>query len=353
MCKKIKMLDCFAGIGGFHIGIEEACKELGIEFECVGAIEFNKHSRETYSANFPTTPLLGLDVNSDITKIDLATLPKHNLLVGGFPCQAFSRARHNRKESAGTHATEHDDRVDLFYYLCQILSIHKPKYFIFENVPDLLKETYPDGTKVIDNIIKEINKCGYNVWYKVLNTKDFGSPQVRERLIFVGSERLDFIENFYDKNCRCLQDILEDNVDSKYLLDNLWKNIKNHVLPGSRYDAILKAYNSDKWKKPTVPINKVVTSARVEGDTPSGNSRQRDRVFNSLGLSPTLISSTAISISIDKKKILRQLTPREYARIQCFPDTFKILVKDSYAYAQFGNAVCPNMIKGVFKAICQ
>jgi site-specific DNA-cytosine methylase len=125
------------------------------------------------------------------------------------------------------------------------------------------------------------------------------------------------------------------------------------VLPGNRYDAILKAYNSNKWKKPNEPIHKVITSARVEGDTPSGCSRQRDRVFNSLGLSPTLVSTTAISISIDESKTLRQLTPREYARIQCFPDSFKIVVKDSYAYAQFGNAVCSNMIKSVAKAILE
>lgn len=358
MCKKkIKLLDVFAGIGGFHIGVEQACQELGIEFECVGAIEFDKNAQQTYTNNFPNTSLLGMDVKGDITKMDLSKLPKHNLLCGGFPCQPFSRARHNRASSAGIHADEYDNRVDLFSYLCKILSIHKPTYFMFENVADLLKEVYDNGKTVIENIVKEIKKSGYDVQYMVLNTKDFGSPQVRKRLILVGKLKdntiFTFKENFTTKKIKYIDDILEDKVDDKYLLEKLWKKIKNHKLPGNRYEAICKNYNSDKQKnkRPTSKIDKVSLSAHIIGDTPSGHSRQTDRIYNSLGLSPTLICTGVTNICIDKDNILRRLTPREYARIQCFPNSFIIPSKDNTAYKQFGNAICPSMVREVIKEL--
>lgn len=350
--KNLRMLDAFAGIGGFHLGVQEACDTLGITMTCVGAIEFDKQAQTTYNNNFPDTPLLGTGVGGDITQMDLSTLPQHDLLCGGFPCQPFSRARHNRSEAAGIHAAQKDDRIDLFTYLCQIIAIHQPRYVFFENVPGILKETYDDGTKVIDKILAAITRQGYDVKHFVVDAKDCGAPQVRKRVIILGTlgERhvlQKFNTSFSIKDYKCIRDILESNVDAKYLLKDLWNDIPNHRLPGSRYDAILKAYSSHKWTKPTQKQRKVVTSARVEGDTPSGYSRQRDRVFNSLGLSPTLTCSTPLSISIDKDNVLRQLTPREYARIQCFPNTFKIPLKDSVGYKQFGNAVCVDMVNQI------
>lgn len=347
--KNIRLLDTFAGIGGFHLGVKQACEQLNIKFKCVGAIEFNKQSQETYRNNFPNTPLLGLDVGGDITKMDLSQLPKHNILCGGFPCQPFSQARHNRDTSAGIHATKTDNRAELFTYICAVLKSHKPKYVFLENVPGILKEQYDDGVMVIDRIMSEIKTCGYDARYFIVDASNCDAPQVRKRVMIVGKLKKlhDINTEFTTTQYKCMRDILEKTIDNKYLLKNLWQDIPNHRLPGNRYDAILKAYCSKKWTKPTQKQRKVVTSARVEGDTPSGHSRQRDRVFNSLGFSPTLTCSTPISISIDKNQTMRQLTPREYARIQCFPNTFKIPIKDGVAYKQFGNAVCVNMVQKV------
>jgi DNA (cytosine-5)-methyltransferase 1 len=370
MLKKIRMLDAFAGIGGFHLGIEQACKELGIDFECVGAIEFDKNARETYKRNFPTTPLLGLEVGGDITKIDLSNLPEHDILCGGFPCQPFSVSRKNRESTTGVNAVKKDMRVDLYKYLCTILTIQQPKMFIFENVPGLLKEKIDtQNTKFIDNIIRDIEKCGYGVTYQILNAKDFGSPQNRPRVYFIGyrnniKNTIKFTEFDSTITKKYLIDILENNVDNYYYLENLWKNIKNHKLTqfNNRYDAILSAYKSGKWSEPQTKEHNIVQTARVENDTPSDFSRQRDRVYSALGLSPVLLCTSAISISINGK--LRQLTPREYARIQGFPDTFKfpdfpnsksnknLPIKGlGYLYKQFGNAVCVNVVKNVAKSL--
>jgi len=370
----IRLLDAFAGIGGFHLGVEKACEQLGVDFKCVGAIEFKKTSRQTYKDNFGDDIDLFEKYAGDITKIPMSEIPDHDVLTGGFPCQPFSRARHNRASSAGLHADQQDDRTSLFEYLCQILTAKNPKMFIFENVSGLLREKTSDGELMINKIIGHIKASGddgYHVQMHVLSSHKFGAPQKRERVFFIGW-RKDLDDTFRGPKPekkpkrtanrkiqipagthtpRCVGDILESDVPEKYFLHNLWSGIKNHKLPGNRYDAIRVAYHGGKWPKPTDKQNKVVTSARVEGDTPSGCSRQRDRVFNSLGLSPTLTCSTPISISIDSEDILRQLTPREYARLQTFPDSFIIPDKDGVAYGQFGNAVCVVVVEKIAHAM--
>lgn len=356
--KKVKLLDTFAGIGGFHLGVKQACEELGIDFECVGAIEFDKHAQETYRNNFPNTPLLGQEVGGDITKIDLTKLPEHNLLCGGFPCQPFSQARKNKEKTVGLNAECGDDRAYLYSYLCKILKIKQPEMFIFENVPGLLKEKKNNETTLfIENIVNDIKQCGYSVQYKVLNSKDYSAPQNRERVYFVGYRNdislnkpliLDHIPK--SLNPKFIIDILEDekNIDKKYYLENLWT--KNNKIqqnnPGTKYEAILKSYNNSKKPHPTTTQHKVVQTAVILNDTPSNVSRQGERVYSCFGLSPTLTCTIRTNISLDDKNpvIMRQLTPRECARIQCFPDSFKLPIKDGNSYKQFGNAVCVNVI---------
>lgn len=133
--KKIRLLDAFAGIGGFHLGVKQACDELKIGFECIGAIEIDKNARKTYNDNFPDVPLY-----EDITKINIGDLPDFDILTGGFPCQPFSVARKNNEDKSGLNATNGDDRAYLYQYLCKILTIKQPSMFIFENVPGLLKK---------------------------------------------------------------------------------------------------------------------------------------------------------------------------------------------------------------------
>jgi DNA (cytosine-5)-methyltransferase 1 len=219
--------------------------------------------------------------------------------------------------------------------------------FIFENVKGILKIKDDSGRLVIDNIVEQIEKVGYNVVHKVLNSKDFGSAQSRERVYFVGCKNdldkkpsLD-IKPVEEKKYIC--DILEPQVDDYYLLKNLWANIKNHRLPGTRYDAIIQAYNNSKQKEPKELQHQTLPIAVISGDTPSGHSRQTDRVYSSKGLSPTLLCTGYVNI--DQNGQFRKLTPLEYCRLQCFPEDFKIPNNQTQTYKQFGNAVCVNVIK--------
>jgi DNA (cytosine-5)-methyltransferase 1 len=151
--KKITLMDAFAGIGGFHYGVENACEQLGLEFECVAAIEFDASAREVYYRNFPSTPIY-----NDITKLDVAKLPDHNLLTAGFPCQPFSLAglAHTQNNNVVT-----DVRGELYRYLIEILLVKKPDRFIFENVENILRSKNSDGRLVVDLIREDIEAAGY------------------------------------------------------------------------------------------------------------------------------------------------------------------------------------------------
>lgn len=346
MDKKIRMLDCFAGIGGFHLGVEQACKELGIDFECVGAIEFNKHSQETYKANFPNTPLLGMEVGGDITKMDLTTLPKHDMLCGGFPCQAFSRNNMTRIQKLGviTSCDIDDDRLFLYKKLVEIISIYKPQYVLLENVAQLLKMKI--GKKNIsDIIIKTLTDLGYTVNIKVLDAADYGVPQQRKRLYFVATlNKIKFIfPDIQDRNV-CVKDILlsQTKVNDKYYIDNAWSERK--MKDGSlRTEYLYKNY------KNTFKKGKISTVSTINGETPSGVSRQHDRVYSIYGISRTL--ATFSHPAFDTIPKWRLLMPREFARLQGFPDTFKLNNNDNISMVQFGNSVCVNVINAITKEL--
>lgn len=167
----MKYIDLFSGIGGFHIAMEN----LG--FECVLACEINKQARYTYKANFGKK--YNLEDNNffpeDITKIDSYNIPDFDILCAGFPCQAFSQAGHKKgfKDTRGT----------LFFDVARILKEKKPKYFILENVSNLLKH---DSGKTFDIIKNTLTEIGYSFEYKILKTSSYGLPQHRPRIYIVG-----------------------------------------------------------------------------------------------------------------------------------------------------------------------
>lgn len=168
-----KFIDLFAGIGGFHI----ALNNLGLE--CVFASEIDTHARKTYKENFYSISKDLFDnnnFNDDITKIDYKLIPDFDILCGGFPCQPFSQAGYKKGFN--------DDRGNLFFHIADIISTKKPKAFLLENVRHLLNHDNGKTFKTIKSIIEE--ELNYSFYFKIIKASDFGLPQHRPRLFMVG-----------------------------------------------------------------------------------------------------------------------------------------------------------------------
>lgn len=166
----IKFFDMFAGIGGFRSGLES----IG-GFECVGYCEIDKYAKQAYEAMYDTGGELYFD---DARKIVPEQLPDFDLLVGGFPCQSFS--------IAGARKGFDDTRGTLFFEIARIAAVKKPKYLFLENVPGLLNH---DSGKTFETILRTLDELGYDVCWQVLNSKNFGVPQSRNRVFIIGYNR--------------------------------------------------------------------------------------------------------------------------------------------------------------------
>lgn len=166
----VRYFSMFAGIGGMELGIEQAAQELGLTTECVGYSEIDKAAIRTYEEHF------NHDNYGDATLIDPDTLPEFDLLVGGFPCQSFS--------IAGKRGGFEDTRGTLFFDIARIIKAKEPRFFILENVKGLL--SHEDG-QTFGTILRTLDELGYDLVWKVLNSKDYGVPQSRERVYLVGN----------------------------------------------------------------------------------------------------------------------------------------------------------------------
>lgn len=200
----IKVFEMFAGYGGASF----ALKKLNVDFETVGFSEIDKYAIQCYNQNHPNVKNFG-----DCSVIDPNTLPDFDLLTGGFPCQTFSLA--------GKREGFNDTRGTLFNHIITIASVKKPKVMILENVKGLLNH---DGGKTLRVIKNALHRIGYNVRYKVLNSREFGTPQNRERIWFfcklgdISFEDFQFPTPKVNKGGLTLQDLLEKDVDQKYYL---------------------------------------------------------------------------------------------------------------------------------------
>lgn len=296
--KQFKFIDLFAGIGGLRIPFDE----LG--GECVFSSEIDKYSQQTYEANFNHLP------SGDITKIDEKDIPSHDLLLGGFPCQAFS--------NAGLRKGFEDTRGTLFFDIARILNYHKPKVFLLENVKGLLNH---DNKKTYTTIIKTLKSLGYEIFAKVLNSKDFGLPQSRQRIFIVGImgaaiNSFDFPEPPYEKTC--LGDILENNPDQKFTIsDKIWGSHKKRKIKAREKG---NGFGYSLFNKDSIYTNTI--SARYYKDG-----------------SEILIEQS--------NKNPRMLTPSEASQLQGFPLDFNIPVSNGQAYKQFGNAVSVNVVRAL------
>lgn len=304
--KKFTFIDLFAGIGGMRTAFED------FGGECVFTSEWDKFAQQTYFANFRDQP------EGDITQISEKTIPKHDVLLAGFPCQPFSHA--------GLKRGFEDSRGTLFFDVARIIKYRKPSMILLENVKGFARHDKGNTMGVVSKILDEL---GYNVFHKVLNARDFGLPQNRERVFIVGINRgkigdSDFnFPNPLGIPTR-LGDILDSRVDQKYTLSNkLWSGHKRrrreHERKGNGFGYSL----FDRQSPYTSTI-----SARYYKDG-----------------SEILISQ--------KAKNPRKLTPREAARLQGFPENFIIPVSDVQAYKQFGNSVAIPVVTAVAKKMTQ
>lgn len=308
-------IDLFAGIGGMRLAFEEAGGH------CVYSNEWNKYSQLTYFANFGEQP------DGDITQVDAQSIPDHDILVAGFPCQPFSIAGVSKKQSLG-RATGFEDKTQgtLFFDVCRILKEKRPKAFLLENVKNLCSH---DRGRTFKVILESLDELDYEVFYQVIDGQGF-VPQHRERILIVGFDRKRFgsdihfdfdITPVYPKPV--LRDILEPEVDAKYTLsDKLWVYLQNYA---EKHKAAGNGFGYG-----IAPLDGVsrTLSARYYKDG-----------------SEILIEQDGINP--------RKLTPRECARLQGFPDTFKIPVSDTQAYKQFGNSVVVPLMANIAKLIAQ
>ncbi len=382
--KDMKYIDLFCGIGGFH----QALDKLGCQ--CILACDIDKACRTNYKLNY------GIEPHPDVKKINPEDIIEDiDIICGGFPCQAFS--------NAGNKKTFNDDRGLLFDEIMRIAKVKKPKFMFLENVKHILKV---GDKEVIGYIQQKIEGHGYNLQIFQISPHEYGVPQQRERVYFVcvrndiynGNEIVlppkiqDFkFEDFLDK---------KEDIDQKYFIDgdvlqclNAWEEMIRIFPPGEKISPVIminEHYNNHTqeefdnyagWRKGYITANKplikkykphwdewyekhkeILQKREIYGklEWQAGKIKENDSIWNYFiqirqsGIRvkraqhfPTLVAISQIPIYGKEK---RYITPRECARLQSFPEDFKIDELDKHSYKQFGNAVNVDNVHTVIKA---
>ena len=325
---KFEFIDLFAGIGGFRLGLQR----LG--GRCVFTSEWDKFSQQTYERWFGDRP------HGDITKIDPADIPPHDILAAGFPCQPFSIAGVSKKNSLGQkHGFECDRQGNLFFNICDIARVKKPKVMILENVKNLKSHDKRRTWPIIEQNLVDL---GYAVRHEILDAAAY-VPQHRERIFIVC-----FRKDYFGEDVKfdfpkppvgvrpVFGDILEECPDDKYILtDHLWNYLQNyaekHKAKGNGFgfgmtdlDGISRTLSARYYKD-----GSEVLIPRRDSD-PRGIPGKHDE-------NP------------------RRLTPVEAARLMGFREPVSsrddIPVSDTQAYKQFGNAVVPDVVEAVGREV--
>jgi len=283
--------------------------------ECVFSSEKDTHAKVTYELNFNETP------EGDIRKIEVESIPSHDLLLAGFPCQPFSIAGVTKLSSMGLkHGFLDETKGTLFFDICRILEHHKPRAFLLENVKGL---TWHDEGRTFETIKKKLQELGYSIKWQVINSKNF-VPQRRERIFIVGfNDRTEFEFPELPDDLPVLGDILEKKVDDKYTInDHLWN------------------YHQER--------------KRIQKEKGNGFGY---RIFDrnqSSGTLPARYNKDGADILIKQKgKNPRKLTPRECARLMGFPETFVLNPSENQTYKQFGNSVVASLVSHLAKSMVE
>jgi len=326
--KQLRSIDLFAGIGGIRLGFEQAFRDV---LRTVFVSEWDVHAQKTYKANFEDE----FDVAGDITKIPEADIPSFDICLAGFPCQAFSLA--------GQRKGFLDDfkgmsRGTLFFDVARICALHKPQVIFCENVKGL---TIHDRGRTFDIIKGTLGEMGYTVHEKVLNSRDFGVPQNRER-IYIVAFRNDIDSSSFrfplptDPSKR-LRDIIEAHpVSAKYYLSDVYletlrRHRARHESKGNGFGYEIRGWDD-------------IAGAIVCG----GMGRERNLLVD---LRQTELSPlTHIKGKVNSEGV-RKMTPREWGRLQGYPDSFQLPLADAHSYKQLGNSVSVPVVRAIAEQI--
>ena len=305
-------IDLFAGLGGFRIALES----LGAR--CVYSNEWDEPVQKVYADNFGDTP------EGDITKVDEKTIPDHDILCAGFPCQAFS--------ISGKQRGFEDSRGTLFFDVARIVKEKKPKIVFMENVKNFA--THDEG-RTLAVVKATMEELGYTFYQKVLNAVDYGVPQKRERIYMVCFRNdLNFGEFKYPKSFKLTKHVEDYLLDDESLLDGLYVD---------RPDTYFNDTKDDKYSNKSIRLGTV------------NKGGQGERIYSTKGIAITLsaygggVFAKTGGFLVNGKT--RKLHPRECARIMGYPDSYKICESNNQAYKQFGNSVVIDVLQYIGQEI--
>ena len=304
---KYKIIDLFAGIGGIRTGFENVFKK---DCSVVFSSEIDKNAQKTYYLNYNELP------HGDITAINEKEIPSHDIILAGFPCQAFSVAGHRKGFE--------DTRGTLFFDVARIAKYHKPQVLFLENVKGFVGHDKGNTFKIVKQTLEDL---GYKVYAKVLNTKDYNIPQNRERIYIVAflNHKVDFHFPKPKKMKNKIQNLLENDVDECYYYNGkpLYEKIK---------DEVISKETVYQWRRQYVRENKNNVCPTLTANMGTGGHN--------------------VPIIKDDKGI-RKLTPRECANFQGFSNKFRFPddLAISHRYKQVGNSVTVSVIEEIAKEI--
>jgi DNA (cytosine-5)-methyltransferase 1 len=302
----LRFVDLFCGIGGFRVAAEQVCKEKNLEPQCVFSSDIDSDAQAVYQANFGEHP------TGDITQVSATDIPDHDVLFGGFPCQAFS--------IIGDRKGFDDTRGTLFFDIARILAEKKPKAFVLENVKQLVSH---DKGKTLSIILETLHDLGYHVEYRILNALEFGLPHKRERIFIVGFlEPLHFNWPTGNVPMKPLEDMLEPTVDNFYYASEQIRENRRNSRAGK----------------------KTFSEATIWHENKGGN----------IGVHPF---SCALRAGASYNYLLvngeRRLTEREMLRLQGFPESFKITVGYGAMRKLAGNSVAVPVVAAVVRQVVE
>ena len=338
----MKFLDLFSGIGGFRLGMESA------GHECVGFCEIDKFARESYKAIHNTEGEIELHDATGITKKEIKAIGQVDVICAGFPCQPFS--------VAGTRRGFEDTNGTLFFEIARFASVLKPKYLFLENVKGLISH---DKGYTFETIIESLDELGYDVEWQVLNSKDFGVPQNRERVFIIGhlrgeSGRKVFPIDRQIKNINCVRQIGNLIQTSSYggnphrgrvySLKGISPSM--NCMGGGGREPKIRIKEATKKGYAEATIGDSVNLSHPNSKTRRG--RVGKRIAN------TLLTGEEQGVVMNDFRI-RKLTPKECWRLQGFPDwAFERAAKvnsNSQLYKQAGNSVTVNVIEAIARRL--
>lgn len=358
----LRFADLFAGIGGFRLGIESVSEKLGIPVKCVFSSEIEKNAVKIYEKNFGQTP------KGDITKISASDIPDIDILCGGFPCQDVS--------VAGKRAGLKGERTGLFFDVIRILQEKQPSIVFLENVKGLLNSNRGwDFARVLI----ELEDAGYSVEWDLLNSKDFGVPQNRERVFIIGHLRGKCAGKVFPiqrKTGRTSKQNISTTIDANY-----WKGIDNHgqrthimVSPVLTPYRVVKKQNRRRIKNAGEPMYTLTAQDQHgvlitpdlqylgsiaggkkwldDGKELSRNHPQGNRIYSAEGIAACLSSqlgglSGGSGLYQVPGSRIRKLTPLECERLQGYPDNWTAGISDTMRYKCLGNSVTVPVIEAI------